>query len=715
MERKGEKWWIGLLLLGFLAGSGCAGMEGHKRYEAGLKHFQKTKDYGQAVKDLQEAIRLDPRYAPAYNLLGWSQVKQGRMDLACPQFRKALELDSKLLAALSGQSLCLYFQGQDEEAISTARRVSEMAKKTIDDFYFPEYSEEDKQFFLDFYADSQNLIGLASQRQGRFEEAAGHLETALKRPASWSNPLEIRLHLAQSLQAAGKFDPALAAYSRILREDPKSAAALIGRGGALLKLSREEEAEKDFLAAGRDASQKTAAEAGLVEVRKRRTARTQPAWDLLAAREYEKAASAFREALGEHPSWSVLHDGLGWSEYWQGRMVEAENSFLEALRLDPSLPTSLSGREWVGRWRLAPLAEAWALLNGGGIDPAISAFQKILQDESGRLPPQERWRGHDGLGWSLYRKGEYAKAEDSFGEALRLFPQSADSKKGLGFVHFARGRYDLAAEEFGKSLLLNGAQADAQSMIGWIFYRQREFSRAAEAFQKALKIHPSWTDAFAGLGFSHHARGEKEKALAFFRRALWLLPGHLATPEFRALLEGEKNYWPLYAHWGWSYFQNWQFPAAEEQFREALKRFPDRPDLLRGFGYAEYRQKKYDPALSHLEKSWRIDPRLEPVKEYVSILNTPGVHFIESDAQSRLAWCHFFKGDYARAETVFREVIARRPAWANPRSGLAWSLHLRKKYEEAEKEFEQARKADPSYPDSYNGLQAVVQVRADLA
>lgn len=700
-----------LTALMIFAGIGCAGMEARKRYDAGLQHYQKTKNYDQAIKDLNEAIKLDPKNGSAYSLLGWSYVKKGQLDLAYPLFKKAAEIDSKNMTALGGLGLCYYTFGQDKEAIEVSRKVLELAKKAIEDPYLSYFSAEDQKLFYDFHADSQTIIGMSSQRLGKFEEAISHLENALKKPASWSDPKDIRLHLAQSFHGAKKYDRAMEEYSRVLSLDPKSADACTGRGWVYVQESRDDEAEKDFQAALNIQPLNTFAAAGLVEVRKVRVAKTKEAWDLLAAKEYGKAISSFEKALGQHPDWSVLHDGLGWSYYWKGMMAEAEGSFEKALKLDPGLSTSLTGKDWVAQWRFAPFNAAWTLLTTQQYDKAIAAFQDILKDRSARLPRKELWRVYNGLGWASYWKKDYGRAEAFFKESIKQTPINSDSLKGLGFTYFALKQYDITIQELRQSLAQYEAQADVQAMIGWAYYQKKDYTKAIEAYGKALNIYPYWTEAFAGLGFSYYAQGEKEKALSSFRSAIWLLPGYLATKEFKEILEKEKTYWPLYADWGWSYFYAWMFSEAQEKFTVALEKFPDRPDLLRGLGYAEYRQKKYDPAISHLEKSWKLDPKLEAVKEPVSVLHTPGVYFIQSDAQSRIAWSYYFKKDYDKAMAIFQQVIARQPKWTNPRTGLAWCLFMKEKYDEAEKEFREAQKADPNYPDSYNGLNAISRMR----
>ncbi len=710
MEGRRAFRWMLLLVASMLFGVfGCAGVEAQKKYDAGLQSYEKAKNYDQAIKELKEAIQLDPKNASAQNLLGWCYVKKEKLDLAYPYFKKAVELDSGNISALGGMGLYYYASGKDKEAMETAGKVLMLTTKVLQSEDFLYYSAEGKKFINDFRGDSYSILGMANQRLGKYEEAIRNLEKALEKPASWGDPKDIRLHLAQSLQGAKKYDPAQEEYSKILSGDPKSVEALVGRGWLYIQKAKHDEAEKDFLSALQIQPYQASAAAGLVEVRKERTAKTQEAWDLLANKKYDSAIAAFKKALDQHPRWSILYDGLGWSYYWKGMMREAEESFAKALQVDPELPTSITGKAWVAEWRFAPLNAAWALLNSQQNDKAIDAFNEILQDKSGRLPGADRWRVDNGLGWGFYGKKDFSQAEIAFKESASRYPKNAESRKGLGFTYFATKQFDAAIREWTQSLSQNGAQADVQTMIGWAYYQKKDYAKAKEAYEKALGIYPSWADAFAGLGFTDHALGEKEKALSSFRKVIWLSPRHLAAGEFPEILDREKSYWPLYADWGWAYFHGWMFFEAEEQFTRALKKFPAQADLLRGLGYAEYRLKKFDAAIADLEKSWTLNPKLEPVKEYVSVLNTPGAYLVQSDAQSRIAWSYYFKEDYDKAKAIFGEVIARQPNWTNSRTGLAWCLFMKGKYDEAEKEFKEAQKADPNYPDPTNGLNAVAK------
>src|SRR3954447_21802894 len=51
-------------------------------------------EYDRAIRDFDEAIRLDPRYVHAYSNRGWALNNKGEFDLAMRDLDQAIRLDS---------------------------------------------------------------------------------------------------------------------------------------------------------------------------------------------------------------------------------------------------------------------------------------------------------------------------------------------------------------------------------------------------------------------------------------------------------------------------------------------------------------------------------------------------------------------------------------------------------------------------------------------
>jgi tetratricopeptide (TPR) repeat protein len=106
------------------------------------------------------------------------------------------------------------------------------------------------------------------------------------------------------------------------------------------------------------------------------------AWDSLQAREFERAATLFRDALAGDPKNVGLHLGSALASYATRRDAEAKASLERALALDPKQPEA---RELLGR----------VLYRQGDLDSAIRAFDAMVEDgaaDADITETLERWR-----------------------------------------------------------------------------------------------------------------------------------------------------------------------------------------------------------------------------------------------------------------------------------------------------------------------------------
>jgi Flp pilus assembly protein TadD len=57
----------------------------------GYERFQKA-DYDRAISDFTKAVKVNPRYAKAYNYRGIAYMKSGNKERACSDWKRACEL-----------------------------------------------------------------------------------------------------------------------------------------------------------------------------------------------------------------------------------------------------------------------------------------------------------------------------------------------------------------------------------------------------------------------------------------------------------------------------------------------------------------------------------------------------------------------------------------------------------------------------------------------
>jgi tetratricopeptide (TPR) repeat protein len=122
--------WFALILLAALAG--CGGESAEKYLEQGIKEFQ-NQNYDGAIASYEKAIKLEPRAAAAYNLLGmayrFKYNQLGKPELREKEiaaFKKAAEIDPKFWTAMINLGATYYAMGEKAQAASWFKKGLEI-------------------------------------------------------------------------------------------------------------------------------------------------------------------------------------------------------------------------------------------------------------------------------------------------------------------------------------------------------------------------------------------------------------------------------------------------------------------------------------------------------------------------------------------------------------------------------------------------------------
>ncbi len=145
-----------------------SGIPSRPRTEASpeaLASFERANDLrargrlGEAEALYREAIRLDPRFAKAYNNLGSVLGRQGRTAEAILEISKALELAPNLPEAHNNLGIVLAIRGESEQAMRQFEQGLSLDPRD---------------------ATAHFNLGLLLAKQGRAAEAIGHYEEAIR-------------------------------------------------------------------------------------------------------------------------------------------------------------------------------------------------------------------------------------------------------------------------------------------------------------------------------------------------------------------------------------------------------------------------------------------------------------------------------------------------------------------------------------------------------
>ncbi|HEX4146274.1 MAG TPA: tetratricopeptide repeat protein [Pirellulales bacterium] len=154
-----------------------------------------------AAAQFRKALEIEPNSSAAHANLGMALARQNRPDDAMEQFRRAIEIDPRIFTAHRGIARLLLLEGKTDDAVAEFERAVEIDPRNTA---------------------SQDDLGRTLFDLGKIDAAIPHFEAAL---AIDPNFLQSHLNLAHAMAVQGRIDRAMDHYRRALELDPNNAAA----------------------------------------------------------------------------------------------------------------------------------------------------------------------------------------------------------------------------------------------------------------------------------------------------------------------------------------------------------------------------------------------------------------------------------------------------------------------------------------------------------
>jgi Flp pilus assembly protein TadD len=154
-----------------------------------------------AIKQYEQALRLDPEYAEAHNNLGTALMKQDRREEAIGHYEQALRLKPDYGVAHINLGIALRQVGRVQEAISHYEQALRISPNSADAHY---------------------NLGNALVQAGRVQDAIKHWQQALQ-----INPdlADTHYNLGIALETLGRIQEAIQQYEQVLHIKPDFAEA----------------------------------------------------------------------------------------------------------------------------------------------------------------------------------------------------------------------------------------------------------------------------------------------------------------------------------------------------------------------------------------------------------------------------------------------------------------------------------------------------------
>jgi tetratricopeptide (TPR) repeat protein len=277
----------------------------------------------------------------------------------------------------------------------------------------------------------------------------------------------------------------------------------------------------------------------------------------------------------------------------QGRVADAETAWHAVLETHPADPEAFAHlgllearqehykeaiifyRKAVARNPHMPglrLNLGLAEFKGGDLKGAIQSFEELLK--AAPKNSSEALRYTTLLGLAHYGLGEYSAAIPYLKQATAADQQNLPFRLALAHSCLSARQFTCVLDVYHEILSLNAESAEADMLAGEALDEMRDHSGAIEQFRAAVKADPKFPDVHFGLGY-----------------LLWT--------------------------------QN-QFDEAAKEFQAELDNVPEHPQALAFLADADMQIGKSDQALALIEKSIRIDPRLERAHLDLGILYSDG-------------------------------------------------------------------------------------------
>jgi tetratricopeptide (TPR) repeat protein len=245
----------------------------------------------EAVGFYRAALATRPTVATVHLEVGMALRRQGQLDEAMAEFRRAIELDSKWSPDHYMLGRCWEARGRLDEAMAEFRRAIELDPRE---------------------ARAHDMLGRCWEARGRLDEAMAEYRRAIE-----LNPRGATAHfmLGRCWQSRGELDEAMAEYRRAIELDPRGARAHYLLGVCWLARAEYRRA---------------------IELDPRGAPAHYELGVCWRARgRIDEAMAEYRLAIEFDPTAEPAHDMLGLCWQARGRIDEATAEYRRAIELDP--------------------------------------------------------------------------------------------------------------------------------------------------------------------------------------------------------------------------------------------------------------------------------------------------------------------------------------------------------------------------------------------
>jgi len=566
---------------------------------AAIENARGRKEEAEAA--LKRALTLAPRSLDAHLALGYFYWNEGRRSEAEALFKSAHQIDPS--ARQVNQMLSTYYiaTGRAAEAEPHLKKMAEDPEDSASKLQYADYliamrRPQEARPILDKLAAGRNRdFGPANLRiagllfsDGKREEAHALIKRVLEREPNDAGALLLEARL---LTAESKYDEALKRARAAADADPRSAQAqfLLGR---LYRLQNQRaEAVKAFNEVLRLNPRAAQAQIELAQLN-------------LAAGRANDSVQLAEQAVRNQPRNADAHLTLARGLLVQGQIARAEPIMQQLVAVFPKSPGVLAQ---MGSLQLAKRDFA----------AARASFERAIALDAGNM---EALTGLTSI--DLQEK----KPNDAVGrleQRLAAAPKDSQLMLLLARTHAATGNGPKTEEVLRKAIAVDSANLQAYGMLGSLYVAQRRLDEARREFDELAKRQPRSIAAHTMVAMILDAQGRRDEAKQRYEQILSINP--------EAPVAANNLAW-LYADRG----EN--LDVALQLAQTAVRVLPEHPDVNDTLGWIYVKKDLASLALPPLEKSVKSSP------------GNPAFHYHLGVAYAKL-------GDGPKARTALEQAL----------------------------------------------------------
>ena len=312
--------------------------------------------------------------------------------------------------------------------------------------------------------------------------------------------------------------------------------------------------------------------------------------------QYEKAKTAYEQALNLFPDDAMIHHQLGNIISKQGNRLQLVIKHQQrAILLEPRLAS-------------AHLQLGLAYAKTQNLPSAITAYKQAIELDSGLVEAEYN------LAQAYFRQGVPNKAEihlrsfqnkkkksDQIARLKGAFQRSTDQKQkaqisaNIGRAYLKNNQYKTAIQYYQKSIGLDPRLPIAYSGIGLAYAMLNRYELAIFNQKKALNLQPDLTEALSSLGLIYLKQNKIDLALSAYQQSVKLKPRVADVQRQIGLI----------------YISQQSYAQAEVAFKKALDIDPSSADNYHNLGLSLAYQDKMKSAIGSYLQSIKLRSSLE--------------------------------------------------------------------------------------------------------